>query len=189
VVLAFAEAMEERLAANDHKGGWFREDPEWLMDRLYEEVRELASEIHERSHRKPDLVKIRREAADVSNFALMVADRLGAIPILTKPPRPTVVTLCGSVRFPDRWAKAVEEETMAGRIVLSVGSFDHARFHSPEGAALKAQMDELHKRKIDLADEILVVTDHVGESTRSEIKYAKAKGKRIRWLEPPKEGA
>jgi cell division protein FtsB len=51
--------------------------------------------------------------------------------------------------------------------------------------AQKLALDELHKRKIDLADEVLVlnVGGYVGESTRSEIAYAKRTGKPVRWLE------
>lgn len=45
---------------------------------------------------------------------------------------------------------------------------------------------ELHRHKIGLADEILVINvgRDVGESTRAEIEYARARGKRVRWLEP-----
>jgi len=58
--------------------------------------------------------------------------------------------------------------------------------HLAELEGVAPQMDELHKRKIDLADEIFVVNidGYIGESTRSEIEYAKAQGKPIRWLEP-----
>ena len=45
----------------------------------------------------------------------------------------------------------------------------------------------LHKQKIDMADEILVlnVGGYVGDSTRSEIEHAIARGKPVRWLETP----
>ena len=51
---------------------------------------------------------------------------------------------------------------------------------------IKARLDELHKRKIDLADEVLIlnVNGYVGTSTRSELEYAIAHGKMVRWLEP-----
>jgi hypothetical protein len=76
-------------------------------------------------------------------------------------------------------------ETLAGNIVLSVGcntKSDNGLNLTPE---IKERLDELHKRKIDLADEILVlnVNGYVGDSTRSEIEYARAVGKRVRWLE------
>jgi len=49
----------------------------------------------------------------------------------------------------------------------------------------KAKLDELHLRKIDLADEVLIlnVDGYIGESTRNELNYAKSKGKKIRFLE------
>ncbi len=81
---------------------------------------------------------------------------------------------------------------MAGKIVLSVGFFMHAsgnRHGEGIGATpeQKIALDELHKRKIDLADEVLIlnVDGYVGESTKSELDYAKQHGKIIRWLESP----
>lgn len=107
--------------------------------------------------------------------------------------RPTIVCLCGSTRFYETFQKANYEETMAGRIVLTVGFYPHSQeqAHGQEVGCTpeqKAMLDELHKRKIDLADEILVlnVDGYVGNSTRSEILYAHAHNKRIRWLEPDK---
>jgi len=79
---------------------------------------------------------------------------------------------------------------MAGRIVLSVGFYPHAsvQAHGQEVGITDEQklaLDALHKWKIDLADEILVlnVGGYIGESTHSEIEYAKAHGKPIRFLE------
>jgi len=50
---------------------------------------------------------------------------------------------------------------------------------------VKKNLDELHKRKIDISDEVLIlnVGGYIGESTRSELEYAISKGKKIRWLE------
>lgn len=104
--------------------------------------------------------------------------------------RPTIVCLCGSTRFYQEFQRANYEETMQGRIVLSVGFY----LHSSEAAhgepwectpEQKEALDELHKRKIDLADEILVlnVGGYIGESTRSEIKYARKIGRPVRFLE------
>ncbi|MEU8238118.1 hypothetical protein AB0C07_07735 [Actinoplanes missouriensis] len=54
------------------------------------------------------------------------------------------------------------------------------------GSAAKAALDDLHKRKIDLADEahVLNVHGYIGQSTRSEINYAEAAGKPITYMEP-----
>jgi hypothetical protein len=82
-------------------------------------------------------------------------------------------------------------ETMAGRIVLSVGFYPHSSEqahgeHIGISVADKLKLDDLHKRKIDLCNEVLVINvgGYIGESTRSEIEYATALGKRIRYLEP-----
>jgi hypothetical protein len=101
-----------------------------------------------------------------------------------------IVCLCGSTRFYEAFQDANYRETMAGRIVLSVGFVGHraGEIHG-EGVGCtpeqKVALDELHKRKIDLADEILVlnVGGYVGESTASEIAYARLLGKLVRWLE------
>jgi len=108
-------------------------------------------------------------------------DKLRAEATATGPERPVVVCLCGSTRFKDAYLAATERETVAGRIVLSVGCFMHADA-VPISDEEKVALDELHLRKIDLAQEVLVldIGGYVGESTSREIDYAKAKGKRIR---------
>jgi hypothetical protein len=106
-------------------------------------------------------------------------------------PRPTIVCLCGSTKFQQAFEEAQLRETLAGRIVLTVGGFAHSdsRVHALvyDAVGVKEMLDHLHKRKIDLADEIFVcnVNGYVGKSTKSEIAYAQAHGKTIRWLEPP----
>ena len=49
----------------------------------------------------------------------------------------------------------------------------------------KEMLDDMHKRKIDMADEIFVinVNGYIGESTKSEIEYAKSLGKMVNYLE------
>lgn len=56
-----------------------------------------------------------------------------------------------------------------------------------EDDQLKARLHELHLRKIDLADEVLIlnVVGYIGESTARELAYARAEGKRVRYLERP----
>lgn len=53
-----------------------------------------------------------------------------------------------------------------------------------EVEALKVQLDELHRSKILLADEVLVVGDYIGDSTRAEIAYARSLGKPVRFTHP-----
>jgi hypothetical protein len=101
---------------------------------------------------------------------------------------PLITCLCGSTRFADAYARAQREETLAGRIVLTVGLFGHQEALDM-GGPVKSMLDQLHLRKIDLADEVLVlnVGGYVGESTRREIEYARKRGKALRYLEPPEE--
>ena len=73
---------------------------------------------------------------------------------------PTIVCLCGSTRFKDDYIAANRRETLAGKIVLSVGMFGHDEGIDMDGP-VKKMLDELHLRKIDLANEILVI-DPVG---------------------------
>ena len=99
--------------------------------------------------------------------------------------RPPVVCLCGSTRFKQAFLDANRSETLAGRVVLSVGLFGHEEGIDMAGP-VKAMLDRLHLAKIDMADEVLVlnVGGYVGESTRREVEYARRHGKRLRWLEP-----
>jgi hypothetical protein len=97
---------------------------------------------------------------------------------------PSVVCLCGSTRFKTAFEEANRRETLAGRIVLSVGVFGHCEAE-PLRPEVKEALDELHLKKIDRAEEILVinVNGYIGESTWREIAYAAARGKRIRYFE------
>ena len=94
--------------------------------------------------------------------------------------------MCGSTRFGEAFRRANLAETLAGRIVLSIGcdyKSDDALGLTPD---VKERLDELHLWKIDMADEVLVlnVGGYVGESTRREIVYAKRNGKPVRYLAP-----
>ncbi len=101
--------------------------------------------------------------------------------------RPRVVTLCGSTRFSEAFQAASLSETLAGRIVLSIGCDLRSDDCLGLNDETRAKLVDLHKRKIDISDEILVlnVGGYVGESTRAEINHAIALGKEVRWLEPP----
>ena len=103
-----------------------------------------------------------------------------------------VVTLCGSTRFKDQFMKAQKELTLKGNIVINVGVFGHSGDsevweNMDEGTLTKTKemLDDMHKRKIDMADEIFVinVNGYIGESTKSEIEYAQKNGKAVNYLE------
>lgn len=101
-----------------------------------------------------------------------------------------VVTLCGSTRFRDEFFEVQKKLTLDRCIVISVGLFGHSGDSEvwegmDEGTRTrtKEMLDDMHKRKIDMADEIFVINpgEYIGESTRSEIEYAKAKGMQVRY--------
>ena len=98
--------------------------------------------------------------------------------------KPIVVTLCGSIRFKQAFLDANFNETMAGNIVLSVGGLERDE-HLILTEEQQRMLGELHKRKIDISDEIFVlnVGGYIGKSTQSEIKYAQQQGKNVRFLE------
>lgn len=104
--------------------------------------------------------------------------------------RPTITVLCGSTRFYDVFREQNLRLTLAGHIVLSIGcdtKSDADLIAAGELEVtedLKVRLDALHKRKIDLADEVLVlnVGGYIGESTSSEIEYAVKHGKSVRFL-------
>ena len=106
--------------------------------------------------------------------------------------KPLVVCLCGSTRFMDAFQEWGWKKTLDGEIVLSVGVSKYLPGdHGGEylGADVAAALDELHKRKIDLADYVMVlnVGGYIGDSTRSEIEYAESLGMRVDYLEKPNQ--
>ena len=98
-----------------------------------------------------------------------------------------VITLCGSTRFKEAFIEAQKRLTLEGNIVISVGLFVHSGDDEVWTEGTKEMLDDMHKRKIDMADEIFVINvgGYIGSSTRSEIEYAKANGKTVRYLENP----
>ena len=108
-----------------------------------------------------------------------------------KPDRPKIVCLCGSTRFTEQMLLKQWELTKQGYVVLSWCALPGSYFsgedktHVGDQEGVKEIVDEVHKRKIDLADEIFVINKnaYIGESTRSEIDYAKRLGKPIKYLE------
>ncbi len=97
--------------------------------------------------------------------------------------RPTVVCLCGSTRFKEEFELVAREETLKGRIVLTLAVFCQAD-GDPLAKEQVTMLRHLHRHKIKMSDEILVVNidGYIGDSTRKEIEFAKANQKRIEYL-------
>ena len=129
-----------------------------------------------------------RLLTDYTSISAQLADALAAAPTEPQKPRPRVVCLCGSTRFAETFNRVAEEETLAGRIVVRPEVVTYSSANDPQKHApgVKTALDELHLRKIDLADEVLILNQngYMGESTRRELAYARAQGKKVRFLEP-----
>jgi len=104
--------------------------------------------------------------------------------------KPKVIVLCGSSRFLDimavcGWILERDENAMVmGLHLLPEWYPDCPPDHLAEHEGCAKEMDELHLRKIDMADEVFVVNfnKYIGDSTLREIRYAKAKGRPVRWF-------
>jgi len=96
-----------------------------------------------------------------------------------------VITLCGSTKFKDAFMQEQKRLTLEGNIVISVGMFGHSGDQEVWAEGVKDMLDDMHKRKIDMADEIFVINvgGYIGSSTKSEIAYAQSTGKVVRYLE------
>jgi len=111
---------------------------------------------------------------------------------VSTPAKPKIVCLCGSTKFSEAFRTAQFNETMAGKIVLTIGcnmKSDDDLFGNmaePLKESIKHQLDELHLRKIEMADEVLILNigSYIGESTRRELEYARKLRKVIRFAEP-----
>ena len=133
-----------------------------------------------------------------------------------KPFEGEIITLCGSTKFMEEYIAEQKRLSLDGNIVISVGLFGHdlanrcrycgepqdtirhtsrasnwPSYHpfEPEfdmTSDAKVMLDELHKRKIDLADRIHVINvdGYIGRSTLGEIAYAVQLRKAITYLEP-----
>jgi len=94
-----------------------------------------------------------------------------------------VITLCGSTKFKDDFERINKMLTLSGNIVISVGCYGHSGDVFTEEQ--KIMLDDIHKRKIDMADAIYVINKdgYIGASTRSEIEYAIMHGKQVIYME------
>ena len=112
-------------------------------------------------------------------------------PVEVRQVQPRVICLCGSTRFTEQMLIKQWELTKQGYIVLSWCALPDSyfitgdTFHVGDHEGVKEIVDEVHKRKIDLSDEVLVINieGYIGDSTKSEIEYAIKIGKPVRYLE------
>jgi hypothetical protein len=95
-----------------------------------------------------------------------------------------IITLCGSTRFKDEFMYHQKRLTLQGNIVISVGLFGHSGDNEALSENTKKMLDEIHLHKIDLSDEIFVINigGYIGQSTESEIRYARLTGKKVNFV-------
>ena len=95
-----------------------------------------------------------------------------------------IITLCGSIKFKDEFMKVQEKLTLDGNIVFTPNFFNSIKKEDID-EKMKKMLDEMHGQKIDMSDEIYIINlgGYIGESTKTEIEYAKTKGKKISYLE------
>ena len=149
----------------------YEESSRWLQDYEADERGELPRELKRGVLSQDGLDEVFEEAKS-----------------LPSPPRKyPVITLCGSTRFKEQFLEAQKRLTLAGNIVISVGLFGHSGDDEVWTEGTKEMLDDMHKRKIDMADGIYVINvgGYIGASTRGEIDYALAHGKKVEYLEKP----
>lgn len=97
-----------------------------------------------------------------------------------------VITLCGSTKFKEDFLRVQKQLTLEGNVVISVGMFGHSGDNEVFADGVKEMLDDIHKQKIDMADEIFVINKngYIGKSALGEIEYAKKHNKKINYLEP-----
>ena len=136
--------------------------------------------------------------ADRAKASHAIADRMveawneyrDAAAVAPPPDRPEIICLCGSSRFVSEMAVIAWGFEKDGKIAMGLHlmpeSYGAPADHLAEAEGVAEQMDELHLRKIDLADRVFVVNvgGYIGDSTRREIEYAAQQGKPIVYLEP-----
>ena len=95
-----------------------------------------------------------------------------------------VITVCGSYKFKKEMLEVTEKLTLDGNCVLTPIELSKAdkEAYTQEEAMM---IDKMHKEKIRLSDAIYVVNvcGYIGQSTKSEIEYAKSLKKEILYLE------
>lgn len=140
----------------------------------------------------PELFKLMKERHEFTNKDLNDLIKLfEGREMEMKEKIPKVICLCGSTRFTKQMLIKQWELTKQGNIVLSWCALPESyfktedKFHIGDQENVKEIVDEVHKRKIDISDEVLVlnINGYIGDSTRSEIEYAQSVSKPVKYLE------
>ena len=187
---ALMHKLKDHIGALDYRGLLVRDCGSWAAEKQIDQMVQGENE-RQGDARGPFGCALKPHGRKAWNLYMDAGAKVDLSVMPTAPEgmkRPRVVCLCGSTRFMDAFQRANLKETVAGRIVLSIGCNTKSDSDLIALGELteeaKAALDELHKRKIDLADEVLVldVGGYIGESTRSEIAYAEQHGKSVRYL-------
>jgi hypothetical protein len=101
-----------------------------------------------------------------------------------------IVCFCGSTRFAntfmiERWKLEKQGIITLGINILPNGYFTDTDHHGAEQEGVKDILDDLHKRKIDISDEVVIlnVGGYIGDSTKSELDYTVKIGKPVVYFE------
>lgn len=164
-------------------------EPTWRSDKAHEAICEAAEAIanHYCSEDDTYYPEVKRLTVAISNIVDSRAPAASVAPVVDS--RPRIICICGSTRFIEQFAITTWELERQGHIVLGCTLlpmwYCKVPSHFGEATGTKEQCDELHLRKIDLADEVLVLNigGYIGESTANEIAYAMQTGKPVRYLE------
>lgn len=97
-----------------------------------------------------------------------------------------VVTICGSMTLYEDMLDLARRLTLEGRIVLLPFAIK-VRGNADAHAEKASMLDAMHRSKIDMANEVIIVVrdSYIGESTRGEIIYAAASGKPLQFVDLP----
>lgn len=170
-VIWFADAMERKLHINEHKGGWEGFEPEILLRRLREETNELKKVLSSHSGisssciPEPEKQRILDEAADVANFAMMIADVCHSdVRKLSNYQSPATED---ELNFHKAWSTAAGEVTglrHAEGIVMKAATAAFQNCHDDKAHALRA-----------LAKEIQTLLEESGKTLQSYINLSMAR--------------
>ena len=183
----FRNAVDAEMSAGQEKLREVQRLVQWNELSMYNLGRELLETLTQLGETNLDnnqqglIVAAKNHALQVTGdkWALDFHKRLEEIP---HPHRR--IALCGSTRFHRAFREWNALLTLKGNVVYSCGLFGHDPSTPDITTEQKERLDDVHRRKIWLSDEIFVldVGGYIGDSTRSEIEYAGTRSKPVRYL-------